>query len=127
MAFEPTFKNIDKKTVAEGGSFSIIKTLGVFDILTTVVFTIDIFVAFFSSFINVSTGDEIFDLKLIAINYVFVETTFWVDFISTVPWDSLAESSGASESTQTIFKFLGILKIVRVFRIGKVIADLNYT
>ena len=99
MAFEPTFKNMDKDIVADGGSFSIIATLGVFDVLTTVVFSIDIVVAFISSFINVSTGDEIFDLKLIAINYVFIDGNFWVDFISTVPWDSLAKSSGASEGT----------------------------
>ena len=68
----------------------------IFDYLTIIVFTVDIVIAFLSSFINVSTGDEIFDIKLIAINYVFVEGSFWVDFISTIPWDYFASSSGAS-------------------------------
>lgn len=95
--------------------------------MTTIVFAIDIFVAFISTFIKVSTGDEIYDLKKIAINYVFIDRSFWIDFISTVPWDQLAEYTGASQQTLRVFKFLGILKIIRVFRIGKVIADLNYT
>lgn len=100
---------------------------GIFDTLTYIVFGVDIIVSFLSSFINVSTGDEIFDLKLIAYNYIFVEGLFWIDFISTVPLDGLAELADASENVVSFFTFFGILKIVRVFRIGKVIADLNYT
>jgi hypothetical protein len=70
----------------------------VFDVMTIVVFVVDIIIAFLSSFINVSTGDEIFDIKLIAINYIFYEGTFWVDFISSIPWDFFAEASGASST-----------------------------
>ena len=96
MAFERTFQNMDERAKANGSNFSNIQMFEIFDYLTIIVFTVDIVIAFLSSFINVSTGDEIFDIKLIAINYVFVEGSFWVDFISTIPWDYFASSSGAS-------------------------------
>lgn len=127
MAFLKTFEKVDEALKEEGSTLSIVSFLNIFDTLTTIVFAIDIVVAFMSSFINVSTGDEIFEIKRIAANYVFYQGNFWIDFISTVPWDSLAQSSGASDDSGKFLKFLGILKIVRMFRIGKVIADLNYT
>lgn len=127
MAFEKTFVIEDEFLKESGSSFSIVDSLTIFGVITTVVFGIDIVVAFFSSFINVSTGDEIHELKRIAWNYVFAEGNFWIDFISTVPWDDMANAANADENTIKFFKILGILKIIRVLRIGKVIADLNYT
>ena len=127
LAFNKTFEFEDEKLKEEGSTFSIVKTFEVFGIITTVVFGIDIVVNFLSSYINVSTGDEIHDAKRIALNYIFYEKSFWIDFISTVPWDDFASSTGASETTVKGFGILSILKIVRIFRIGKVIADLNYT
>ena len=127
LAFNKTFEYMDRATKEAGGSFSTMAMFKTFDTLTVIVFLIDIIIAFFSSFINVSTGDEIFDLKLIAYNYIFIDGLFWIDFISTVPLNDIAEQAGASENTIIFFNLLGILKIVRVFRIGKVIADLNYT
>ena len=51
--------------------------------MTTVIFLIDIIVGFLTSFINVSSGDEIFSIKMIASNYL-IQGTFFSDFISTI-------------------------------------------
>ena len=99
--------------------------LDIFSILTIIVFAIDIFIIFFSSFINVTSGDEIFDMKLIAINYI--QGPFWIDFISTVPLDGIASAFNASPGVVNFMNILGILKIVRILRIRKLIANLNYT
>ena len=52
-------------------------------VLTTVIFLLDVVVGFFTSYINVSSGDEIFSLSLIAKNYL-VKGTFPSDFISSI-------------------------------------------
>jgi hypothetical protein len=50
---------------------------------TTAIFLVDIVVGFLTSFINVSSGDEIFSIKMIAMNYL-IQGTFLSDFISTI-------------------------------------------
>ena len=50
---------------------------------TTVIFIVDIVAGFFTSFILVSSGDEIFGLYMIAENYIF-KGSFPADFISSV-------------------------------------------
>jgi len=46
----------------------------------------DIIICFFTSYINVASGDEIFGLRMIAFNYVCAGT-FFIDIISTLPLD----------------------------------------
>ena len=46
-------------------------------------FAIDIAVGFMTSYVDCKTGDEIYDLRKIAHNYIF-EGDFDVDFLSTV-------------------------------------------
>jgi len=47
------------------------------------IFIVDIIANFFTSFIYVSSGDEIFGLGMIADNYIF-KGTFTADFISSI-------------------------------------------
>lgn len=54
--------------------------------LTTAIFALDIIVGFVTSYINVSSGDEIYSLTMIAKNYLIVGT-FTSDFISTIQLD----------------------------------------
>ena len=63
----------------------------VFDILyymILIIFAIDILVGFMTSYINVSSGDEIFDCKMIAKNYIW-HGTFPIDVISNIPFEMI--------------------------------------
>jgi hypothetical protein len=51
-----------------------------------VVFIVDIIAGFFTSFIFVSSGDEIFGLGMIAENYI-KRGSFAADFISSIQLD----------------------------------------
>ena len=62
-------------------------------------FFIDIILNFRTSFNNPKTGDEVMDPKEIACNYI-VAGRFWVDLISTIPFDILTgdiNSDGANK------------------------------
>lgn len=70
---------------------------GVLDLLDnvlTAVFAMDIIAGFLTSFINVSSGDEIFGPGMIARNYIFNDT-FLLDIVSTFPLDKIAGWLGA--------------------------------
>lgn len=74
-----------------------------------VVFMMDIGVCFMTSYINVASGDEIYGLKMIALNYIF-HGTFMIDVISTFPLDKMFNSV-ASAWLIIFFKIFGFLKI----------------
>jgi len=82
------------------------------DNVTLMVFTFDLVVGFFTSYVNISSGDEIFGMKLIAMHYIF-EGTFLVDIASTFPLDGIAIAFGADDTgaTAQFLKIFGILKI----------------
>ena len=46
----------------------------------------DIIIGFLTSYINVSSGDDITNMKMIAMNYIF-HGTFLLDIFSTFPLD----------------------------------------
>ena len=58
-------------------------------LLINFLFFLDIFVTFFTSITDKETNVEIFDHKKIAINYL--KGWFFIDIISCVPFDLLAE------------------------------------
>lgn len=62
--------------------------LGPLTLLTTFIFIVDIIANFLTSFIYVSSGDEIYGLGMIAENYIF-KGTFLADFISSIQLDLL--------------------------------------
>ena len=55
-----------------------------------IIFAIDLMVRFFSSYIDVKDGREIFSFKAIAKNYLGGDFTF--DFISTIPVKAIGVS-----------------------------------
>ena len=67
-------------------------------------------------FIN---GDEIFDPWLIAKDYGIGR--FWIDFLSIFPFDIFA----SVDHRLDLLKIFGILKVIRVLRLGKLIEKLN--
>lgn len=81
----------------------------------------DIVVSFRTTYVEKSTGDEIQDLKLIAINYL--KGRFWIDLLATIPMDTIGEAIvGGSVVALQVF---GLLKLFRVLRLNRIITYLN--
>ena len=60
----------------------------IMDIVIDICFVLDIILAFRTTFMNPLTGDEVFDSKQIAINYL--KGTFWIDLLATIPFEKIA-------------------------------------
>ena len=95
-----------------------LETVGIviFDSFVDLVFFIDLFINFRTSYISTTTGEEIFDPKMIAKRYI--RGRFLLDLLSTIPFDKLASNSD-------ILPIFGMLKLFRVFRISMVIRNLT--
>jgi hypothetical protein len=66
-----------------------------------------------STFISEKTGAEITNGKQIARNYIF-GGRFFVDLIASIPFDAILPSG---QNTQ----ILGLLKLVRLLRLGRIV------
>lgn len=89
--------------------------------LIDLMFLIDIFVSFRTTFYHPITGDEITDLNIIRKNYF--RGRFALDFLSTIPFDNLLYLFiGVKNQYLALFS---LLKLFRVTRLGRIIARLN--
>lgn len=84
-------------------------------------FGVDIFIQFRTTFYHPVTGDEVKDLNIIRRNYL--KGRFSIDILSTIPFDNLLKLFTGSENQ--ILAMFSLLKIVRVTRLGRIIARLN--
>lgn len=75
-------------------------------------FFIDFVLMFFTSFRN-SMGEEVFDMRHIAMNYV-TSARFFIDFFSQLGGNYISKF-------YRDLRFFGILKILRVFRLGSMV------
>ena len=91
----------------------------VVDNLIDFCFLIDIFLTFRTTYIKSSTGDEIVDPKKIALHYI--KTRFVTDVLSIFPFKIFM---GYNDNLQFL-DLLGILKVARVLRLGRIINVLN--
>jgi hypothetical protein len=89
--------------------------------LIDTIFFFDILVNFRTTFLNEKTGDEVIKPSLIASNYL--KTRFTIDFLSTVPFDLLGEVFAGGNVV--VLKFFGLLKLIRVLRLGRIITFMN--
>lgn len=85
--------------------------------LINMVFFIDIFLNFRTTYISEVNGDEIFDLRQIGLMYV-LKGKFFLDVLSSIPFNAMQSSSD-------ILPIFGMLKLFRVGRINVVIRNLN--
>ena len=74
----------------------------ILDNITTALFTIDIIFGFMTSYINVSSGEEIYSLRMIAINYICAGP-FFIDIFSTFPLDKIAKALEAPKAVEKTF------------------------
>ena len=84
-------------------------------------FFIDIIIIFRTAIIN-NQMLLITDAKQIAISYL--KGMFWIDFLSTVPLDSVLVLLISKQAAQN-FRLLVLLKLFRIVRLRKVIGGLN--
>jgi len=89
--------------------------------LIDIMFGMDIFVQFRTTFYHPITGDEVKNLSIIRKNYL--RGRFTIDFLSTVPFDNILYVLTGSESP--ILALFSLLKLFRVTRLGRIIARLN--
>lgn len=92
----------------------VVKTV---DSLIDLIFALDIIFRFRTTYIDPISGEEILDNYLISKHYV-TSSSFYFDVISTIPFDDFISNDG-------IFPFLGLFKLIRVWRIGNVVSNLN--
>lgn len=88
--------------------------------LINIIFVIDIFVNFRTTYINNRTGDEVWDPKMIAKKYV-LGGRLWIDLLSALPLDQFMSKG----TIRDILSLLSMLKAVRVARLSKAIQSLN--
>ena len=77
-------------------------------------------VSFRTTFIDLYTGHEIENVKLIARNYL--RGQFSIDLLATVPFDTTIELILGKAGP---LKVLGVLKLVRVLRLNRMITFLR--
>ena len=85
-------------------------------------FVLDILIIFRTAILNDDNGDEVRDSKVVALTYI--KGRFIIDFLSTVPFDSLALIFLEQKEAEQ-FQLFGLLKLIRVARLNKIIMYLN--
>lgn len=91
------------------------------NIIIDIAFGLDICVAFRTTFYDVDTGDEVWNGKRSAMGYL--KTRFPIDLISTIPIDNIMFV--ITNEKKPVFALFSLLKLVRVTRLGRIIARLN--
>lgn len=101
-------------------------SLRVINAVVDIMFWLDIFVGFVTSYVDPASGDEIFDIRRIAIYYV-TKGTFLIDFLSTFPFGPVFKLMNLTEPVYDNFaSFISLLKAFRISKIKKKISDSTF-
>ena len=84
-------------------------------------FVIDIVFTFRTTFFSNKTGEEVIDPVDIAKAYL-ISISFYTDVLAIIPFDIVASLVG---SNSNIFTLFGLLKLIRILRLGKIIAAMR--
>lgn len=87
------------------------------------VFLLDIIVNFRITFYDGDTGDEVFDAKRIGRRYL--SNRFTIDLLSTIPFDNFVMIF--TQTSNNVLQLFSLLKLVRISRLGGIIARMNVT
>ena len=98
-----------------------------FERIVDVLFGLDIVVAFKTSYIDTSTGLEVFESKKIAMSYIFTGR-FFIDLAASIPFENIymlfvTVENGGEDNLE--LKLLGLLKLIRLLRLGRIIRYLR--
>jgi len=94
--------------------------LWVFDTIVDGLFACDIAASFRTQYAD-KHGDMVKDPKMLA--KMYMAHWFWIDFLATIPFETLGELFVPSASSQA--GALGLLKTIRLFRLGRLLKKLD--
>lgn len=94
------------------------------DAIVDFIFLLDIVITFRSTFLDPEKGEEITDPVEIAYQYVR-KGNFYIDLISSLPFSDILSFAHNSEAFSQVLDIIGLLKLLRMQRISKFIANLN--
>lgn len=86
-----------------------------FEIIVEVIFGIDVIFKFNTTLYD-TDGNEIFDRKHIAIDYLS-ESHFWIDMAATIPFNKMMDNAAA--------KLAPTLKVIRIIALSKIVEKLS--
>ncbi|CAI2361123.1 unnamed protein product [Moneuplotes crassus] len=86
-------------------------------------FLIDIFINFRTTVVDPVTGDDIYNTKVIAKQYI--QGKFWIDLLASIPFDIVTLFFSDSASGTLTFELFGLLKLIRVLRLSRLITYMN--
>ena len=95
------------------------------DRVIDVLFLTDIVLNFRTTYVNPKTNLEVVSASRIACNY-FSSRRFWIDVLASIPFEmfmQLSETPSAQgDAAGTQIQILGLLKMVRLLRLGRIIS-----
>ena len=106
--------------VAYGLEYSL--TIEIIDRIVDAMFVGDIAINFRSVYKDYKTDEQVTNSKKIALRYV-LNGRFWVDLIASMPLEFIALLMPSGGSVDV--RFLGMLKLVRLLRLGRMITFLK--
>ena len=86
------------------------------NMITDLLLLADMIIIFRTSRLNIDSGEEIYDPKILATKYIF-SVNFWIDLLSIIPFEIMAHSD--------LLLLFSMLKISRIGRISKIIESLD--
>lgn len=95
----------------------------IFNALIDILFMVDVIINFRTTYMNPKTGEEVFDLKMIAKHYL--KGRFWLDILASLPLDLIGVLVFSGNSNTIVFEAFGLLKLVRVLRLSRIIMYMN--
>ena len=94
-----------------------------FNSFIDLLYMFDIFINFRTSYIEARTGEEIFDLKRIAVSYA--KGRFCIDIISSIPFNILTLMILEENLNSVVFKMFSLLKLMRILRLSRILMYMN--
>jgi len=79
---------------------------------------LDVVLNFLTTYVD-PNGDEVFDMKVIARNYL--KGSFWVDFIASVPLDNFWVLYNDTNTFIEVMSLTDMLKLIRILRLARII------
>ena len=97
------------------------------DSVIDILFALDVVINFMTTYINPKTGVVVTNPKRIVKNYIF-RGRFFVDLLASIPFDKLISSEPGvdGEINDDYSTILGLLKMVRLLRLGRIITFMKF-
>lgn len=101
-------------------------TLGftIWERIVDILFALDLFVNFRTTYVNAKTGFEVVENKKVALNYA-KSARFYVDLASTIPFELIVEATDSTASSKQL-RLFGLLKLVRLLRLGRILRYMKF-